>query len=117
MQLRKVQADHIKMLADIFMRAVLDAYEQWFAEPHEQQAIWQSAVGDVLKDIMQLWPLHIDDLNSMVKHLEAVDCENWHAMRRGVSKYVRRRPIGSMMGAERELRLWARRLKYGPVPC
>ena len=112
LQLKHMQARQTSVLAGVFINTVMEAHDQFFAEPEEEVRVWRMAVREALTDVIQLWPDHIDDLYNIVKWLDGSENDSWILMRRGVSKYVRRQVIGSLRGAEGNLRRWARRVKY-----
>lgn len=116
MQLGAVERDNTEFLAEIVIRATLDARNMWWMGNEAPETVWMQATEDVFADIVPFWPDRIDKLQAVVQHLEDTDPDGWSAMRRGVSKYIRKQEIGSLTGKEGWLRQWARDVKYADLP-
>jgi len=110
--------EHVELLADILVRAVIDARDQFLivdndADEMDDALFWIESVFSVLEDVVILWPLRTNTLRDVIEYLETQETKHheWGKMRKGISKYIRAQPQSSELGDHKWLRRWAKRVK------
>ncbi|RYF09617.1 MAG: hypothetical protein EOO40_06610, partial [Deltaproteobacteria bacterium] len=71
MQLIASERDTTVFIADIVMRAVLDARNMYWLNEEDASLVWIDATNDVLTDIVPFWPARIDRLHDVVQSVDA----------------------------------------------